>query len=231
MKTGIMQPYFFPYLGYWQLIAAVDKYVVYDDVAYIKGGWISRNNILLSGKSHMVTLPLVNPSSFRMINEIEVKDDPVAKGKILKTLEYAYAKAPFYDSVMPLVEDLINKNGTIAQMNYETVLAICDHLDINTEIILSSTIDKDNELKGEDKVIHIVKKLGGDTYINAIGGKELYSKDRFAENGLKLGFLKKDKIEYKQFKNEFIDNLSIIDVLMFNDKGEVRKLLDRYEIE
>ncbi len=230
MKIGIMQPYFFPYLGYWQLIGAVDKYVVYDDVTYIKGGWISRNNILLSGAAHMITLPLDNPSSYRLINEIAVRNDQVGKKKIIKTLEYAYSKAPYYASIIPMLSDIIMMDTTIARMNYEAVLRICDYLGLETEIILSSDIDKDNELKGEDKVIHIVKKLDGDCYINAIGGRELYSRDHFEKNGIRLLFLEKDMIHYDQFGKDFVDNLSIIDALMFNSKEQMRELMEKYKL-
>ena len=118
MKIGIMQPYFFPYLGYWQLINAVDKYVVYDDVAYIKGGWISRNNILLNEKRHMITLPLSSPSVYKRINEIEISKDVIAVKKVIKTIKSAYLKAPYYNVIMPMVEKLISNNITIAALEY-----------------------------------------------------------------------------------------------------------------
>ncbi len=230
MKIGIMQPYFFPYLGYWQLIAGVDRYVVYDDVTYIKGGWISRNNILLNGKPHLLNIQLDNASSNRMIEEIKVREDPVEKKKIMRTLEHAYSKAPYYDSVIGMIKDIVIKDTTISLMNYEAVRSICDYLSIDTEILLSSQIEKDLSLHSEDRVIDIVKRLGGTEYINAIGGQELYDREKFAANGIKLVFLSKNPVNYIQFKEPFIDNLSIIDVLMFNSIDEIKALLSEFTL-
>ena len=231
MKLGIMQPYFFPYLGYWQLINAVDKYVVYDDVAYIKGGWIGRNNILLDGKKFLITLPLDNPSSFRNINEIAITSKEPVRMKVLKTMDSAYRKAPNYSVIMPMIERLIMDSKTIAELNYESIIGIDKYLGVDTEIILSSDLKKNNELKGQDKVLHINEILGSDMYLNAIGGKELYSREAFSEHGIELRFLKMNNIEYKQFSNEFVPGLSIIDVLMFNSVETIRGFLNEYSLE
>lgn len=228
MKLGIMQPYFFPYLGYWQLINAVDKYVVYDDVTYIKGGWINRNNILLNNSSHLITLSLVNSSSFKNINEIEITRDSIKLEKLLKTIKVAYMKAPHYKEIMPIIEKLVKTNTNIAKLNFNSIIEINKYLNIQTEILLSSQIKKDNKLKAQDKVIHINEILGADTYYNAIGGQTLYSKEIFKEKGINLRFLKMNELRYKQFNNEFVPNLSIIDVLMFNKKETIQKYLDNF---
>lgn len=230
MKLGIMQPYFFPYLGYWQLISAVDKYVVYDDVTYIKGGWINRNNILVNKQLHLLTLPLENASSFKNINEISITSKISEKEKLLKTIEMAYMKAPFFNEIYPIINKLIMGNNNIALLNYNAILEITKYLNIKTEILLSSEIEKDNSLKAEKKVIHINKILGSDIYINAIGGQELYDRKMFKQNGLNLFFLKMREIKYEQFKNDFVPNLSIIDVLMFNNKEEVAEMLNEYQL-
>lgn len=230
MKLGIMQPYFFPYIGYWQLINAVDKYVVYDDVTYIKGGWISRNNILLNNSKHMLTLPLVSPSSFKKINEIDITKEIKMKEKVIKTIKTAYLKAPYYKDIIPFIERLFDSNTNIAMLNYNAILEINNYLEITTEVLLSSAIEKDNSLKGQDKVLHINKVLGADIYINAIGGKKLYSKDKFEEKNIKLFFLQTGDIKYKQYNDEFIPNLSIIDVLMFNDKKKIQDFLNNYTL-
>ena len=230
MKLGIMQPYFFPYLGYWQLINAVDKYVVYDDVTYIKGGWINRNNILLNGKSHLITLPLNQSSSFKNINQIDIIDNAKQREKIIKTLEVAYKKARYFDHVIPIVSDLIMNSKTIADLNYKAILFIKNYLGLKTEILLSSNLVKDNNLKAQDKVIHINKLLGSDVYYNAIGGMELYDKASFAKEGIELYFLQMDKVEYPQYKNDFVPNLSILDVLMFNSPDEINELLTKFTL-
>ena len=223
-----MQPYFFPYLGYWQLINAVDKYVVYDDVTYIKGGWINRNNILLNNSSHLITLSLVNSSSFKNINEIEITRDSIKLEKLLKTIKVAYMKAPHYKEIMPIIEKLVRTNTNIAKLNFNSIIEINKYLNIQTEILLSSQIKKDNKLKAQDKVIHINEILGADTYYNAIGGQTLYSKEIFKEKGINLRLLKMNELRYKQFNNEFVPNLSIIDVLMFNKKETIQKYLDNF---
>ncbi len=230
MIVGIMQPYFFPYLGYWQLINAVDKYVIYDDVTFIKGGWISRNYILLNGQAHMVTLPLENPSSFRKINDIDVTYNIKAREKIIKLITAAYKKAPYFDTIMPWIESLVLNSKGIAELNYDTIVRITDYLDIKTELIVSSDMDKDNSLTGQDKVIAINKALNSDTYINSVGGKGIYSERVFEENGIKLRFLEVDNVKYQQFNNEFVPNLSIIDVLMFNSVDETKMLLEQYSL-
>lgn len=230
MKVGIMQPYFFPYLGYWQLINAVDRYVVYDDVNFIKGGWISRNNILLNGKKHMITMPLCSPSSNKRINEIEITKDRIAINKGIKTIKAAYLKAPYYEIVMPVIEKLINNANTIAILNYNSIVEIGKYLDFKTEILLSSKIEKNNELRGTEKVLQINKILGADTYYNAIGGQDLYSKKEFFKEGLNLNFLKMNDIQYKQYNNEFVPSLSIIDVLMFNSVEKIHEMLQEYTL-
>lgn len=230
MKVGIMQPYFFPYLGYWQLINAVDVYVVYDDVNYIKGGWISRNNILLNGSKHLITIPLEGASSFKKINEIGITKDTIAKKKIIKTLELAYGKAPYYGAVIQIIKKLISENDNIALLNYNSIVEINKYLGISTKIYLSSQIEKNMSLKGQDKVIDINKRFGADIYYNAIGGQELYNADDFRQNGIQLCFLKMNSIKYMQFKKEFVPNLSIIDILMFNSIEDVNQMLHQYTL-
>ena len=104
MKIAIMQPYFFPYLGYWQLMNIVDKFVIYDDVNYIKRGWINRNRILVEGKPFYIHVPVMKASQNKIINEMEVFVDSSLRKKELKTIELAYKKAPFFDSVYPLIK-------------------------------------------------------------------------------------------------------------------------------
>ena len=225
-----MQPYFFPYIGYWQLINAVDVFVLYDDVNFIKKGWINRNNILLNKSEHLITIPLLNVSQNKHINECMVSDDYKAIDNIIKTINLAYKKAPYYNLVFPYIEEIIKTKGSISDLVLKSVLWIKEYLGLNTEIILSSSIDKNNELKGQDKIIEIVKKLNGNHYINAIGGQELYDKEIFNNNGIKLNFIKMKEIKYKQFNNEFVPNLSIIDVLMFNSPEKIREMLDDYQL-
>ncbi|MBQ8255614.1 MAG: WbqC family protein [Alphaproteobacteria bacterium] len=231
MKIGIMQPYFFPYLGYWQTLNAVDRYVIYDDVNFIKNGWINRNNILLNGQKHMLTLPLDGASPFLPINQIKITPRTKEKEKLLRTIEMAYKKAPYFNQVYPIVSSIITEESNmIAKALINQFKQVCDYLGIKTELIVSSEIKKDNSLHAQDKVIHICKLLGGTKYINAIGGMELYSPTDFQNHGIDLRFMKTNITPYKQFKNEFVPGLSMIDIMMFNSPEEIHKMLNNYEL-
>ena len=228
-KIGIMQPYFFPYLGYWQLIKAVDEYIIYDDVNYIKNGWINRNNILLNGQKHLITLPLDGASPFSLINQVKITSNVKIKEKLLKTIEMAYKKAPFFNAVFPIVREVIMEESCLISKALEKQFyLVCKYLDINTKLILSSTLNKNNELRAQDKVIHICKILDGSEYINAIGGQELYSYEDFTAEKIQLHFIKTLPMNYPQFKNEFVSGLSMIDIMMFNSPEEISKMLDMY---
>lgn len=228
MKVGIMQPYFMPYIGYWQLMAAVDRYVVYDDVNYIKGGWVSRNNILMNGQAHMFTITLNGASPNKHFTEIAVRDD---FKKFRKMLQSCYAKAPYYTEIMPILERIFDyEDKTLSVFIYNSFKVLQEYLGFNTELILSSDIEKDNMLRAEDKVKHICHLLGADTYYNAIGGQTLYDKDDFAQDGLTLYFLKTNNFTYPQYKNTFVPHLSIIDVLMFNGVEGTKRLLKEYTL-
>ena len=228
MRLGIMQPYFFPYLGYWQLLANVDKYVVYDDVTYIKGGWINRNNFLINGQKNLLTMQLEKASSYTLIKDIAIKDDFV---KFLKTIEMGYKKAPFFEDIFRLLKDICQcPDKKLGQFLFNSHIKICEYLGIDTELILSSSFEKHTELKGKDKVISICKQLGADEYINAIGGQELYDKKEFEENGIRLNFLQANLREYRQLKNEFVAGLSIIDIMMFNSKEEIKEMLNDFNL-
>lgn len=231
MKLGIMQPYFFPYIGYWQLINAVDQYVIYDDVNYIKGGWINRNRVLINGEAKYLNLQLDQASPNKKINEINISTNEVAHRKLLNTLQMSYSKAPYFDECFTLVKEIMDYDDVnLGRFLENSIRNVCEYLGMTTNIILSSEVIKNNELKGEDKVLEICKALNADTYYNAIGGQELYSKERFKSWGISLSFLKTNRIEYPQFRNEFLSNLSIIDVMMFNSKEEIKRMLEEYEL-
>jgi len=231
MKLGIMQPYFFPYIGYWQLMNAVEKYVICDDVNFIKCGWVNRNKILINGEGRLINLQMHKASQNKFINQLEVQGNPIYNKGLLKTLETCYKKAPHYEDVFPVIESIITLDEkNLARYLEFSIRRVCEYLSIDTDFIVSSTITKNNDLHGQDKVIEICKVLGADEYINAIGGQALYSPEDFAAQGIQLKFLKTGEIRYQQFKNEFVPNLSIIDVMMFNSLEEICELMDDYEL-
>ncbi len=231
MKIAIMQPYLFPYIGYFQLINAVDKFVIHDDVQYIKGGWINRNRILVDSKEYMFTFSLKKASSFELIKNRQFSSTKDDKEKLLRIIEYAYGKSPFYNDAIAVIKDSLSINtDNVATFIYNTIRKICEYLNIHTEIILSSSIKKDETLKGQKRVLHLCKQLGAVQYINPIGGTSLYMKDEFHEQAVTLNFLETNPIVYKQFNSEFVASLSIIDVIMFNSKVKVRELLTEYNL-
>ena len=228
MTLGIMQPYFMPYIGYWQLMAAVDTYVVYDDVNYIKGGWVSRNNILLNGQKHMFTITLNGASPNKLFNEITIKDD---FKKFSRLIESAYRKAPYFAEVSALLDKIYNyEDKSLGAFMMHSFQVVLDYLDINTQLVLSSTIEKDNTLRGKEKVKHICQLLGAETYYNAIGGQELYDKNDFNVDGIDLYFVQTNLTPYVQLGNEFVPGLSMIDVLMYNSVKTIKNLLKDYSL-
>lgn len=231
MKIAVMQPYFFPYIGYFQLINAVDKFVIYDDVNYINRGWINRNRILVNGKAHMFTVPLKEASQNRLIKDIEVSDDGIWRNKFLKTIEMNYKKAPYYDSISLIISKIIlSATKSISGLIRQSLIEISQYLTIDTIVQDSSAIYSNRHLKAEERIIDICRKEGADQYINPSGGTELYSKERFEREGIELLFLKSNPIIYGQFKNEFAPWLSIIDVLMFNSKETAGRYLLAYSL-
>ncbi len=228
MKLGIMQPYFMPYIGYWQLMAAVDTYVIYDDVNYIKKGWINRNNILVNNDKQMFTISLNGASQNKLINEITIADD---FSKLRKTISMAYHKAPYYNVVIVLLDKVFSYHSSnLADFISNSIKQVCKYLGIRTKILMSSDIEKDNSLKGQDKILEICKLLGADVYYNAIGGKELYYQDEFEQNGIDLHFVQPNIQSYQQYGKEFISGLSMIDVMMFNSIEEINKMLKNFQL-
>ncbi len=231
MKLAIMQPYFFPYIGYFQLIYAVDKFIFYDDVNYIKQGWINRNQILMNSKASMFTVPLMNASSNNLIKDVLISEQNYIRwrDKFYKSLMSSYSKAPNYEEVLVLIKSIIDQPNTlsISDLAMKSVKKILEHLKIKKNISSSQRFNNRN-LKASERVLDICKKENAKTYINAIGGKDLYSKELFNENNINLYFLKSGNISYPQLSNDFVPNLSIIDVLMFNSPKEINSMLNKY---
>lgn len=228
MTLAIMQPYIFPYIGYWQLINTVDTFIIYDDVTFIKQGYINRNSILANGQAQILTLELIRASSNKLINEIEVGNN---RKKILKTIKQNYNKAPYFNVVFPIIEDILNQEEkNLAKFIGYSLEKISNYFKINTKFIYSSDIVKDNSLKAQDKVLNMCKTLHAKKYINSIGGQELYSKEDFQQNNIEFSFIKTELTEYQQFKNEFVPYLSILDIMMFSSKNEIIEMLNRFEL-
>lgn len=227
-----MQPYLLPYLGYFQLISAVDTFVIYDDVQWMKGGWINRNRMLFGGRPEWFTLSVKKDplGTFISATEFSEKFDE-EKQSILAKMHAAYRAAPFVGPTMKLVESCFaSADNNAAAFISRALKKCCEYLDLHTEILLSSELDKSEGLRGQDRVIDISATLGASEYVNAIGGTHLYDREAFAERGLRLSFVQSEPISYPQLGAEFVPDLSIIDVLMFNSVESVVKLMNEYEL-
>jgi WbqC-like protein family len=231
-KVAIMQPYLFPYVGYFQLISAVDTFVVYDDVQWMKGGWINRNRILSAGRPDWVTLSVKKDSVGTNICTREFSDKfEDEKRHIVEKMRVAYARAPYFEPTLDLVGRSFASTQTRAHLFLTGVLReFCAYLGITTEIVLSSELAKTDGLRGEDRVLDICRTLGASQYVNAIGGRDLYSREAFSEHGLELSFVQTEPIEYRQFGDPFVRDLSIVDTLMFNSVEQVQGILNRFEL-
>lgn len=233
MKLAIMQPYFSPYIGYWQLINMVDVFVLYDNIEFSKKGWFHRNNILVNGKRTLFTIPLRKDSDYLDVVDRYLADDAGRQIKrILAQIENSYKKAPCFEEVFPLLKDIFQKQEeNLFKYIFNSILKICEYLNINTEFVISSEVAIDHDLKSQDKVIAINKALKASNYINAIGGVTLYETEEFEKNGLELEFLEAEIVEYSQFGRPFEPYMSIIDVMMFNNPEQIQIMLNSYRLK
>ena len=231
MKLAIMQPYFLPYIGYFQLIAAVDQFIVYDNIKYTKKGWINRNRMLKNGSDVMFSLPLKKDSDSLDVVHRELAAE-FNRDKLLNQFRAVYRKAPYFEQTMPLIEQIVRYQGNnLFAYLHHSIVQICKHLGITTDIRVSSSIAIDHRLQSQEKVLALSKATNAKTYINAIGGMQLYSKEVFQDKGIELKFIKSQPFEYKQFDAPFVPWLSMLDVLMFNPLDAVKNCANtNYEL-
>lgn len=225
-RLAVMQPYLFPYAGYFQLIAAVDRFVFYDDVNYIKGGWINRNRLFLSGKTDWFTLPLHDASPYKKINEIHVRQDGGWKRKLLASVRQSYGKAPYFKQAYALLESIVLSDETsLSMLARESVIAVACYLGLETEFVISTGRYDNEALRGSDRILDICRQEGATEYHNLPGGMALYSAEKFSTAGVELRFMHPSLIEYHQLEIPFKPSLSILDMLMFNDRVSSLRLL------
>jgi hypothetical protein len=225
-----MQPYFLPYIGYWQLLSAVDTFVVYDNIQYTKRSWINRNRFLVNGEDRLFTIPLTKDSDTLDVRRRCLAAD-FRRDKLVGQLEGAYGKAPYAREALPVIAEII-RAGHQNLFDYvaNSIRVMAGHLGIATPLVVSSTVAIDHSLRAEHRVLALCKALGADHYLNAIGGQALYGKPAFAAQGIELGFVRTRPIVYPQFGSAFVPNLSIVDVLMFNHRDAVRAMLGEYDL-
>jgi hypothetical protein len=232
MKLAIMQPYLFPYIGYFQLIHAADTFLLLDDVAYINKGWINRNRILVNGKEHAFVLPVEGASQNRLINSLTLLPGNQWRNKLEATITMAYKKSAGYASFFPVLKEILTfEPNHLSAFIANSIRALCHYLEIKTTIITSTAIYNNTWLKGQERIIDLCQKEHAGMYINAAGGRSLYDKEAFAVKGISLVFLQSQLNPYPQYgAAAFVPGLSIIDLLMNNPKAMVQEALNHYTL-
>ncbi len=227
MKIAVMQPYFFPYIGYFQLLNAVDEFIVYDNIQYTKRGWINRNRILSNGRPDYFTIPLKNESDFLDIDKRHIAPEWLHERKrVLNRITESYRKAPCFNDIFPLIRSgFLYDDDNLFWFLFNSLMVVSTYLEIKTPVIISSSLDADHSLKSADRVISICKSRNAGTYLNPEGGTKLYDKDYFRDRGIDLNFLISSGVRYRQFQDDFVPSLSIIDVMMFNSPEKTSEFL------
>jgi len=254
MRLAAMQPYLFPYIGYFQAIDAVDRYVLYSNVSYIKKGWINRNRLLArDGSIITFTVPVANKSSFTLIKDTEIDNSEPWARRILKTIQTIYGKRPFFEETYPMIEKLLRTDYRLLKdLNSDCITSVAKHLEINTDMVTDNHqfdemekcleqidenfnpyeyLSKTHPTRKVSRVIEMCRHEACNEYVNAIGGQDMYKKEEFAQYGISLSFVKTNEIVYSQgLDGKFEPNLSIIDVLMNNGKEETKRLIKEYTL-
>jgi len=233
MRVAIMQPYVFPYLGYYQLLHAADVFVCFDDVNFIKKGWINRNRILLNGAPFTFTIPIQGMSQNITIRDSHIAPDPAWQTKLLGNLKQGYGHTPFYNAIFPLIKPMIQRaSGSIADLAEATVRLVVDYLALPVRITRSSALGIAEDIKGQERIIQVAKAHGAAHYINPANGAHLYNEERFALEGMTLRFLRMDPDlrDPQQGKTDFVPGLSMLDILMNVPPEGIRALLARYTL-
>ncbi len=225
-----MQPYFFPYAGYFQLMQAVDRFYLYDDARYIKRGWVNRNRILVDGAPLWFTLPVAAASQNRNINEHSIVRDR-RFCKLPATLAHAYGRSPHYAQVRRLLAPLFERaESNLAAFLRQTLSAVAGYLGIGTPVGLTSEIPLADGPRGQERILEYCRAVGAAEYVNPNGGRDLYDREAFERRGVRLHFLQHELPAYPQFGGAFVPGLSIIDVLMFNDRASAAAMVKRFSL-
>jgi len=231
MKLAIMQPYFFPYIGYWQLIHAVDRFVVYDDVNFINRGWINRNRILINGKPSYITVPLKQASQNKKIRDIGIVQETTWQNKLVRTIDNTYRKAPFYHDVFPVIESLINYDSQgLSDYLVHQLSTLSHFMGIDTEFIVTSCCYGNEALSGQERIIDICQREEADIYVNPQNGLSLYDDQFFSDKNIGLRFIVMQPVPYQQKADTFIPYLSIIDTLMQVGPSQIKDHLESFDL-
>lgn len=229
-----MQPYFFPYIGYYALIKNTDKWIIFDEVQFIRHGWIERNRILKPNEGwQYISVPLEKHSREVLIKDIKIRNTEDWKEKIIKQLDHYKKRAPFYTPVITLLKTVfLLQTDNITLLNAHLISESCKYIGIsfNYEIYSKMNLKIEPVIEPGDWALNISKAIGATCYINPPGGIEIFDKVKFKRAGIDLKFLKIKLKDYNQQRTIFEPGLSIIDVMMFNSPDVICEMLNQYEL-
>lgn len=233
MKVVLMQPYFFPYLGYYTLMKHADRFVVFDTAQYIRRGWIHRNRILGSnGEPSYINASVVKAPRDTPIYEMKMHTASDWKETIMKGLQVYQKTAPYFEEVRELVRDcLAFPTDDLTDFNVNVLKQTANYLGMETHITKLSDLDIEfrDVQEPDDWGLQLSKSLHAATYVNAPGGQAIYSREKYARHGVELNFYQTNLHPYDQKQEQFQTGLSIIDVMMFNSKAEINHMIDDFQ--
>ena len=234
MKISVMQPYFFPYLGYFSLIQDSDVFVVLDNVQYVRRGWMNRNRVIGKNQSPVYFhLSTIKAPQKTMTRQIKIDHNREWKKTLLDKLDYYEKSAPYFEETKAMVERLISfETDSLCDMNIHILEELCKFLGITTKFVLASDleIDESKIIETDDWGLEITKTFGASDYINLWGGRHIYSVNKYNNSNITLKFIENELVYYNQHNEMFIKSLSIIDVLMYNDRAETMDLINKYSV-
>lgn len=229
MNLGVMQPYFFPYLGYFELIQKTDRWVVFDTVQYNARSWMNRNRILhpIEGTQY-IGVPVRHAPKGTPIREIRLIDKAAAERRVLGQLAHYRRHAPYYEAVTGLVGGTFAvASDRLVDVNLAGLSAVCRYLAVPFTWQLCS----DLRINGADIghagawALAIARHLDASRYINPPGGRILFRPEEWREAGIELRFTEPPTLRYSCAPYEFVEHLSILDVLMWMSPDKVRSAL------
>ena len=231
MKLAIMQPYLFPYLGYFSLINQAEKFIIFDTPQFMRKGWIERNRIIKEGGGSVyIKVPLTKAPLGTSILEMEINNSSEWRNKIFAQLDIYKKKAPYFKQVITLVTESFSGDFvSISKLNENILRYVCEYLEIKTEIVVFSELNVDVEQPqaADEWALNICSAVGAKEYLNAVGGKDFFDAKKYSRNNVELFFIDQPLCEYKQFGGEFEAGLSILDVMMFNSPKDIMVMLDK----
>jgi hypothetical protein len=232
MRIALMQPYFFPYLGHFDLLNMVDEWIVFDTAQYMRSHWMNRNRILHpAGGWEYITVPVRKHPTNTPGHQVEIAMAIDWRNRILRKLQHYRNKAPYYQDVMDFVEECFADVGpNLSETNIRILEKTRTRLGIKTPMRVLSRMDLRLEpvLGPGDWGFEISRLLGAREYVNPAGGAALFDRDQFEKHGIKLTIQNFSNIAYDCRPYRFEPGLSIIDVMMWNRPEQIKNYLDTW---